>query len=236
MRSQVSRPENVRNFLFVTVAPGFGGAYLARRALHVRYASRRERPGLQGLLMHVLVDSIESYERMDCYYLGLFYWCFCTQLAVCLLALLASQFSFILPLIFYSKCYRLLSPLGQSRRPLGQRRRLVARRRPSTQAPACYRPLSPTLLPPLRYIDAETWGQRGQSARYIAVTLPLHCRFGSPPALPLASPGRAWWRLAACFGLRALPRVGGDGSATGRASEVAGSAGCRPAGGATASG
>ena len=40
---------------------------------------------------------------MDCYYLGLFYWCLCTQLAVCLLALLASQFSFILPLIFYSK-------------------------------------------------------------------------------------------------------------------------------------
>jgi len=28
---------------------------------------------------------------MDCYYLGLFYWCLCTQLAVCLLALLASQ-------------------------------------------------------------------------------------------------------------------------------------------------
>ena len=102
----MSRPENVRNFLFVTIAPGCGGAYLVQRALHVRYGTkrdRRERPGVQGLLLHVLVDSIESYDRMDSYYLGLFYWCLCTQLAVCLLALLASQFSFILPLIFYSK-------------------------------------------------------------------------------------------------------------------------------------
>ena len=76
--SIVSRPENVRNFLFVTLAPGCGGAYLVQRALHVRYGTKRdkrERPGVQGLLMHVLVDSIESYERMDSYYLGLFYWC-----------------------------------------------------------------------------------------------------------------------------------------------------------------
>ena len=28
--------------------------------------------------MHCLVDPIESYERMDCYYLGLFYWCLCS--------------------------------------------------------------------------------------------------------------------------------------------------------------
>ena len=73
----------MRNFLVVALVPGFGAAYLARRALHMRYAARRERPGVLGLVMHVLFDPIESYERMDCYYLGLFYWCFCTQLAVC---------------------------------------------------------------------------------------------------------------------------------------------------------
>ena len=53
----------MRNFLFVTVVPGCGGAYVAQRALHVRYGTRRdrrERPGLQGLLMHVLVDPIEA--------------------------------------------------------------------------------------------------------------------------------------------------------------------------------
>ena len=38
-----------------------------------------------------LYENVERYERMDCYYLALFYWLFCTQLAVCLLSLLASQ-------------------------------------------------------------------------------------------------------------------------------------------------
>ena len=47
----------MRNFLFVTVVPGLAGAYLAQRALHVRYGTKRdraERPGVQGLPMHVL--------------------------------------------------------------------------------------------------------------------------------------------------------------------------------------
>lgn len=102
--SIVSRPENVRNFMLVSLFPGFGAAYLARRAIAVRFARKPETfDGVQGMLNFALIESVEAFERMDSYYLTLFYWNLCTILAVCLFGLLASQFSFILPLIFYSK-------------------------------------------------------------------------------------------------------------------------------------
>ena len=163
--SIVNVPENVRNFLFVSLLPGCGAAYLSHRALQVRYALRdkqvrrppppssptpgprldaaavasapplprrvtsrarpptslqfvenavRRRPpprpptlplaptpprplccsqrtGLMATAAFYLYENVERYERMDCYYLALFYWLFCTQLAICLLSLLASQ-------------------------------------------------------------------------------------------------------------------------------------------------
>ena len=102
--SIVSRPENVLNFMLVSLLPGFGAAYLARRAIAVRFARKPEKfDGVQGMLNFALIESVEAFERMDSYYLTLFYWNLCAILAVCLFGLLASQFSFILPLIFYSK-------------------------------------------------------------------------------------------------------------------------------------
>lgn len=102
--SIVSRPENVRNFMLVSLLPGFGAAFLARRAIAVRFARKPEKfDGVQGMLNFALIESVEAFERMDSYYLTLFYWNLCAILAVCLFGLLSSQFSFILPLIFYSK-------------------------------------------------------------------------------------------------------------------------------------
>jgi len=106
--SIVSLPENVRSFLVVALLPGGAVAYGLSRITALRYAvlptgGEGQRVPLMSLLIFVFFEEIQAYHRIEMLYLCRFYAVVWTIVAIAILGILASRFSFIVPLIFYNK-------------------------------------------------------------------------------------------------------------------------------------
>ena len=108
--SIVALPQNVRNFLLLAILPGAILGYGIYRAILLQYAvwprSDDGRNGLASvatLATFILVDEVQAFEQVDMLYLAHFYALFWALLTSCILGVLSSRFSFIVPLVFYNK-------------------------------------------------------------------------------------------------------------------------------------
>ena len=122
--SIVAVPEHVRNYLLVCILPGIFIGYGIHRSLQLKYAvwptysstsiaavaakksalpETLKKVGWGETLMFLLFDEIQAYEDIDLLYLSSYYLLLWTLVAVCILGILSSKFSFIVPLVFYNK-------------------------------------------------------------------------------------------------------------------------------------
>ena len=106
--SIVALPENTRTFLAVCMLPGIISSYLISRIILVSYAvwpmgPMGGRPPLTTLFFFVCTEEIQAFHSIDMLYLTRFYLTLWALFGACILGVLSSRFSFIVPLVFYNK-------------------------------------------------------------------------------------------------------------------------------------
>jgi len=101
----VALPEHIYSFLLVTLLPGTFVAHLCSRALLLRYAVWPIFGSISplSLVSFCLFDEIQAFRQMEMAYLGCFYLVLWSLFASCLLGVLSSRYTFIVPLVFYNK-------------------------------------------------------------------------------------------------------------------------------------
>jgi hypothetical protein len=103
--SVVAISDNVLTYLLITLLPGVGAVLIASRVLLLLYAQWPQGLDVSKLkiISFVLVDEIQAFRRIELLYLGRFYLLLWSLIAAVILGVLASRFSFIVPLLFYNK-------------------------------------------------------------------------------------------------------------------------------------
>jgi len=104
--SVVALPQNIWTFLLITLLPGVAAAYLLNRVVTLRWAvwpSIRTGISPLGVLAFIFVDEVQAFQRIEMLYLARFYFVLWALFGACILGVLSSRFSFIVPLVFYNK-------------------------------------------------------------------------------------------------------------------------------------